>query len=240
MSSEDVTLTAGDAEVTVQPGNGCRIGEPAGRRHRTAAPGRAVRLLPDGPLVRPHPGRPVPQRRRPSTRCRSTPRRTPSTAPPATRAWRTARASADEAAFTYDLADPWPYAGRVTQIVALTEDALTLTHGRRDVRRLLPGAGRLAPVVPPEPRRRRGRARRLRRRLAGGARRRPPAHRQPRRPAARPLGRLLRHARRRRRHAHLARAAGAEGDQPRASGSSSTTSRRPPCAWSRRPARRTA
>lgn len=28
---------------------------------------------------------------------------------------------------TYDLTDPWPYPGRVTQQVALTEDALTLT-----------------------------------------------------------------------------------------------------------------
>ena len=86
--------------------------------------------------------------------------------------------------------------------------------GRRDVRQLLPGAGRLAPLV-----------------RAGD--RRQPASSSPstpewqeergddhlptgRRipPAAGPLGRLLRDARRRRRHPHLARAARTEGDQP--------------------------
>lgn len=50
-------------------------------------------------------------------------------------AWRTVRTSADEsgrstsAAFTYDLAEPWPYSGRVTQLVELAEDSLTLTMG---------------------------------------------------------------------------------------------------------------
>ncbi|WP_086680943.1 aldose epimerase family protein [Streptomyces pseudogriseolus] len=43
--------------------------------------------------------------------------------------WRTARRSGDEAVLTYDLVDPWPYAGRVTQQVALTEESLTLTMG---------------------------------------------------------------------------------------------------------------
>ncbi len=43
--------------------------------------------------------------------------------------WRTARKSGDEAVLTYDLVDPWPYAGRVTQQVALTEESLTLTMG---------------------------------------------------------------------------------------------------------------
>ncbi|BFO13844.1 hypothetical protein SHKM778_02320 [Streptomyces sp. KM77-8] len=42
-------------------------------------------------------------------------------------AWRTARASADEAVLTYDLVEPWPYPGRVTQRIALTADSLTLT-----------------------------------------------------------------------------------------------------------------
>ena len=45
-------------------------------------------------------------------------------------AWRTRpHASRTEAAFTYDLADPWPYEGRVTQIFELAADALTLTMG---------------------------------------------------------------------------------------------------------------
>lgn len=34
-----------------------------------------------------------------------------------------------EAHFTYDLAEPWPYTGRVTQIFELSENALTLTMG---------------------------------------------------------------------------------------------------------------
>ncbi|MFE0578060.1 MULTISPECIES: aldose epimerase [unclassified Streptomyces] len=43
--------------------------------------------------------------------------------------WRPAGATATEAAFVYDLADPWPTPGRVTQVVTLTEDSLTLTMG---------------------------------------------------------------------------------------------------------------
>ncbi|MFG2890499.1 aldose 1-epimerase [Streptomyces sp. NPDC048248] len=48
--------------------------------------------------------------------------------------WRTARVTATTAAFTYDLADPaapWPYPGKVTQLVELAEDgkSLTLTMG---------------------------------------------------------------------------------------------------------------
>ncbi|MFD9725901.1 aldose 1-epimerase [Streptomyces sp. NPDC059072] len=43
--------------------------------------------------------------------------------------WRRARATATDAVFTYDLADPWPYPGKVTQIVELAEDSLTLTMG---------------------------------------------------------------------------------------------------------------
>ncbi|MFK8911361.1 aldose 1-epimerase [Streptomyces sp. YS-3] len=34
-----------------------------------------------------------------------------------------------EAHFTYDLAEPWPYTGRVTQIFELSESALTITMG---------------------------------------------------------------------------------------------------------------
>ncbi|MFE7098059.1 aldose epimerase family protein [Streptomyces erythrochromogenes] len=43
--------------------------------------------------------------------------------------WRPAGATATEAAFTYDLVDPWPVPGRVTQVVTLAEDSLTLTMG---------------------------------------------------------------------------------------------------------------
>ncbi|MGW3322727.1 aldose epimerase family protein [Streptomyces virginiae] len=43
--------------------------------------------------------------------------------------WRPAGATATEAAFAYDLVDPWPYPGRVTQVVTLAEDSLTLAMG---------------------------------------------------------------------------------------------------------------
>ncbi|MCB5180291.1 aldose epimerase family protein [Streptomyces antimicrobicus] len=44
-------------------------------------------------------------------------------------AWRSARAEKAEAAFYYDLVEPWPYPGRVTQTFELTEDSLTLGLG---------------------------------------------------------------------------------------------------------------
>lgn len=48
-------------------------------------------------------------------------------------AWRRSRPGSNDgsgvAVFTYDLADPWPYPGRVTQSFELTESALTLTLG---------------------------------------------------------------------------------------------------------------
>lgn len=44
-------------------------------------------------------------------------------------AWRTVRTEERSAAFIYDLTDPWPWEGRVTQVVELAEDGggLTLT-----------------------------------------------------------------------------------------------------------------
>lgn len=42
-------------------------------------------------------------------------------------AWRTLRADDAAAAFSYDLADPWPYPGRVTQLVELEPERVTLT-----------------------------------------------------------------------------------------------------------------
>ncbi|MFE1378731.1 aldose 1-epimerase [Streptomyces sp. NPDC058740] len=44
-------------------------------------------------------------------------------------AWKTAEVTETTAAFTTDLAEPWPYPGRVTQTFELTEDALTLQLG---------------------------------------------------------------------------------------------------------------
>ncbi|MER5929934.1 aldose 1-epimerase [Streptomyces sp. NPDC002054] len=44
-------------------------------------------------------------------------------------AWKPVRTGPAEAAFVYDLAEPWPYPGRVTQTVELTESSLTLGLG---------------------------------------------------------------------------------------------------------------
>jgi aldose 1-epimerase len=126
VSNEDITLTAGDAEVVVAPGNGGRI---AGVRVG------GTQLLRQGerygcfPMV-PWCGR-IRQGR---FRDGAVEHRMPLNSPPHAihgtardGAWRTARRSRDEAVITYDLAEPWPYPGRVTQRIALAPDSLTLT-----------------------------------------------------------------------------------------------------------------
>ncbi|MBC9730809.1 aldose 1-epimerase [Streptomyces sp. TRM68367] len=126
MSNDDITLTAGDAEVTVQPGNGGRIG---GLRLG------GVELLRQGeqfgcfPMV-PWCGRIRDGRFRDGATVHQMPLNSPPHAIHGTvrdGAWRTARTSTSEAVLTYDLVGPWPYPGRVTQVVGLAEDALTLT-----------------------------------------------------------------------------------------------------------------
>ena len=133
MSDEDFTLTAGDAEVTVRPGNGGRIG---GLRVGGAELLRQGERFGCFPMV-PWCGRIRDGRFRDGADIRQMPLNSPPHAIHGTvrdGAWKVARRSADEAVLTYDLVDPWPYPGRVTQIVALTGDALTLsmaveTHG---------------------------------------------------------------------------------------------------------------
>ncbi|MET8687366.1 aldose 1-epimerase [Streptomyces sp. NPDC004732] len=128
MSTEDVTLTAGDAEVTVQPGNGCRIGSLRIGGVELLRQGKKYGCFPMVPWC----GRIGDGRFRDGAEVHQMPLNSP---PHAIHgfardaAWRTARTSGTEAVFTYDLADPWPYPGRVTQIVELTEDALTLRMG---------------------------------------------------------------------------------------------------------------
>ncbi|GHG18690.1 aldose 1-epimerase [Streptomyces albogriseolus] len=126
MSDEHITLTAGDAEVDVLPGNGGRVG---GLRLG------GVELLRQGerygcfPMV-PWCGRLRDGRFRDGAAVRQMPLNAPPHAIHGTARnapWRTARTSTDEAVLTYDLTDPWPYPGRVTQQVALTEESLTLT-----------------------------------------------------------------------------------------------------------------
>ncbi|MFD3732919.1 aldose 1-epimerase [Streptomyces sp. NPDC058632] len=125
MSDEDITLTAGDAEVTVRPGNGGRV---SGLRVG------GVELLRQGdrfgcfPMV-PWCGRTRDGRFRDGATVHQLPLNAPPNAIHGTArdaVWRTARKSADEAVLTYDLVEPWPFPGRVTQQFTLGEDALTL------------------------------------------------------------------------------------------------------------------
>ncbi|MEV0172737.1 aldose 1-epimerase [Streptomyces sp. NPDC050803] len=126
MSNDDITLTAGDAELTVTPAGGGRLG---------ALRVGGLDLLRRGdrfgcfPMV-PWCGRIRDGRFLDGAAVRQLPLNSPPHAIHGTArdgAWRTARTSTDEAVITYDLVDPWPYAGRVTQVIALTEDSLTLT-----------------------------------------------------------------------------------------------------------------
>ncbi|MFB7494680.1 aldose 1-epimerase [Streptomyces sp. NPDC056161] len=126
MSNEPITLTAGDAEVSLRPDNGGRV---AGLRIA------GTELLRQGdrygcfPMV-PWCGRIRDGRFLNGATAHQMPLNSPPHAIHGTArdgAWRTARVLADEAVITYDLVEPWPYPGRVTQVVALTEDSLTLT-----------------------------------------------------------------------------------------------------------------
>ncbi|MEU6974599.1 MULTISPECIES: aldose 1-epimerase [unclassified Streptomyces] len=123
-------LTAGDAELTIDPEHGCRIdglriggtelllqGERYGAFVMAPWAGRTengrfrnggtVHQLPVSEHAAPH-------------ALHGTVRDV---------AWKTARVTDTTAAFTTDLADPWPYPGRVTQTFELTEDSLTLQLG---------------------------------------------------------------------------------------------------------------
>ncbi|WP_045558167.1 aldose epimerase [Streptomyces sp. FxanaA7] len=125
MSSEEITLAAGDAEVVLVPGNGGRV---AGLRVG------GVELLRQGerfgcfPMV-PWCGRIREGRFLSGGNVRQMPLNAPPHAIHGTTregAWRVARHDAGEAVLTYDLVDPWPYPGRVTQMFTLTPDTLTL------------------------------------------------------------------------------------------------------------------
>ncbi|BCM67817.1 MULTISPECIES: aldose epimerase family protein [Streptomyces] len=126
MSNEDITLTAGNAEVRVSPGNGGRI---------SGLTVDALELLRQGPRYGCFPMVPWCGRIREGRFLDGgTLRQMPLNSPPHAihgtardGAWRTARVTENEAVITYELTDPWPHPARVTQVVALAEDALTLT-----------------------------------------------------------------------------------------------------------------
>ncbi|MFF7357570.1 MULTISPECIES: aldose epimerase [Streptomyces] len=126
MSNEDITLTAGEAEACVSPAGGGRI---------SSLRVGSLELLRQGPRYGCFPMVPWCGRTRDGRFLDGgTVRELPLNSPPHAihgtardGAWRTARASKSEAVITYDLVDPWPHRGRVTQVVTLTEDSLTLT-----------------------------------------------------------------------------------------------------------------
>ncbi|WP_395572800.1 aldose 1-epimerase [Streptomyces sp. BK79] len=126
MSNEPITLTAGDAEATVLPGNGGRLGGLRVGGTELLRQGDRYGCFPMVPWC----GRMREGRFRDGAVVHRMPLNSPPHAIHGTArdaAWRTARVTADEAVLTYDLTDPWPYPGRVTQVFALAEDALTLT-----------------------------------------------------------------------------------------------------------------
>ncbi|WP_427921624.1 aldose 1-epimerase [Streptomyces sp. cg40] len=126
MSNEEITLTAGDAEVTVQPGNGGRIGGLRVGGTELLRQGERFGCFPMVPWC----GRIRDGRFLDGGTVHQMPLNSPPHAIHGTvrdGAWRTARRTADETVITYDLVEPWPFPGRVTQAVALTADSLTLT-----------------------------------------------------------------------------------------------------------------
>ncbi|MFD4830274.1 aldose 1-epimerase [Streptomyces uncialis] len=128
MSSDEITLTAGDAEVTVRPGDGGRIGSLKVGGTELLRQGEHFGSFPMVPWC----GRIRDGRFRDGADVHQMPLNAAPHAIHGTArdgAWRTARHSrtADRAVITHELADPWPYPGLVTQVVELAPGSLTLT-----------------------------------------------------------------------------------------------------------------
>ncbi|MPY64251.1 aldose epimerase family protein [Streptomyces spongiae] len=126
MSNEDITLTAGDAEAVVAPGNGGRVSGLRVGGTELLRQGERFGCFPMVPWCgRTRDGRFLSGGAVQQMPLNAAPHAIHGTARDG--AWRTARVTGNEAVITYDLVEPWPYSGRVTQVVALTEDSLTLT-----------------------------------------------------------------------------------------------------------------
>ncbi|MEU0693640.1 aldose 1-epimerase [Streptomyces niveus] len=124
----EIRLAAGDAELTIHPTNGCRVASLRVGGTELLRQGDRYGCFPMVPWA----GRIGLGRFRNGGETHQLPLNSPPHAIHGTgrdTSWRTARKGASEAAFTYELADPWPYTGRVTQLFELTGDSLTLTLG---------------------------------------------------------------------------------------------------------------
>ncbi|WP_037959999.1 aldose epimerase [Streptomyces violens] len=128
-----VRLAAGDTEVAVRPDNGCRIESLRIGGTELLRQGAKYGCFPMVPWC----GRIENGRFRNGSETHQMPLNSPPHAIHGNGrnlSWRTARTTGTSAAFTYDLDDPaapWPYPGKVTQLVELAEDggSLTLTMG---------------------------------------------------------------------------------------------------------------
>ncbi|MDX3060347.1 aldose 1-epimerase [Streptomyces sp. NE06-03E] len=125
---KNARLTAGDVELTVDPVHGCRISSLRIGGTELLRQGERYGCFPMVPWC----GR----TENGLFRNGGEPHQLPLNSPPHAihgtgrdTSWSPARQSDSEAAFFYDLADPWPYEGRVTQSFELTEDSLTLSLG---------------------------------------------------------------------------------------------------------------
>ncbi|WP_406865387.1 aldose 1-epimerase [Streptomyces sp. HUAS MG47] len=121
-------LTAGDAELTIDPENGCRI---AGLRIGGAELLRQGEKYGSFPMA-PWCGRTALGEFRNGGEKHQLPLNSPPHAIHGTvrdGAWRPVIADERSATFAYRLVEPWPYAGTVTQVFELTEDSLTLRMG---------------------------------------------------------------------------------------------------------------
>ena len=213
MSSDQIKLGVGAVELTVDAGHGCRISSLRIDGTEVLRQGDKYGCFPMVPWC----GRVENGQFRDGGVKYQFPLNSPPHAIHGTardHAWKTgAGLRTTEAVFTYELAEPWPFTGRVTQIFELTPDALTVTMGVETYDNSFPAqvgwhpwfvreldGSRVELAFDAEWQEERGDDH-----LPTGRR-----HRA----AAGALGRLLRDARRRRRHPDLAGAARTEGDQP--------------------------
>ncbi|MER8035372.1 aldose 1-epimerase [Streptomyces hydrogenans] len=121
-------LTAGDAELTINPEHGGRIESLRIAGTEVLKQGERYGSFPMVPWC----GRTENGRFRDGATTHQLPVNAAPHAIHGTvrdRAWTVARSSAVEAVLTCELDDPWPFKGRVTQVLELAEDRLTLRFG---------------------------------------------------------------------------------------------------------------